>query len=209
MNIANNIVNEYLRRNASVISAGQDVEKKRAEIADLEKTIAAKKIEIDQINAKLSRAEIDMSLGYLSNDQFLELKRSIGEKETERANYGEVLAAQSSALVHIENVLETERRELGALFPKVAMGIKCQLSKEIIDAVGDKIETMVNAIIAAYGVFPASNLEALNEYRTQILKLVGEAFCNDLITDGNAPLNTLPNKFQARQHVEALVSRTA
>ncbi|MDO9162152.1 MAG: hypothetical protein Q8N35_16040 [Methylococcaceae bacterium] len=193
---------QYLHLKETSANISRTAEQKRAELGVLHKQVAELVAKIDALNVKVSKANADIAMGYLTSEGFMAIKREIAEKQTELPNYNEAIAAQASALELIEYQLMIANRELKGMLIKLAGGIKDKIAKDLSVEVGHKIELMVMGIVTANNRNP-SYFES--EDRNLLYGCIGEELCKNIFNEGTNSFNVLPDVFKAREIIDALI----
>jgi|GEM_PF-6064874 len=71
---------QYLHLRETSANISRTVEQKRAELGVLHKKVADLVAKIDALNVKVSKADADIAMGYLTSEGFMAIKREIAEK---------------------------------------------------------------------------------------------------------------------------------
>jgi chromosome segregation ATPase len=207
MNDLNFKKRDYLEAKGNADHFSEALQEKRSEVVELENELAEAKNDLQQLYIRLNTAHRDMAIGRLSTDQFMELKREIGEKESAIALLNEAFAAQKGAIELINADRYANRREQNEFLKRNAADLSGQFADEVAALAADQIRNLTYALVAARGKNRAFTNQERQRDREAVYLAIGEALCRRAFPNETASLDFIPDLLQAKQHIGDLIEQ--
>lgn len=209
MNDLNFKKRDYLEAKGNAEHFSEALQEKRSEVVELENELADAQNDLQQLYIWLKTAHRDMAIGRLSTDQFMELKREIGEKESAVALLNEAIVAQKGALTIINDDHKINRREQHEFLKRTAAYLSGQFADEVAALAADQIRNLTHALVAARGKSRAFTNHERQRDREAVYLAIGEALCRRVFPNETGSLDFIPDLLQAKQHVNGLIEQAS
>jgi len=190
----------YIAKKQEVEALNLTVEKKAAEIKQVEKSIAATISLINDLNARLITANKEKIFGRTSTEAVLSLKAELSEQQT-------ILDASNEELIPLAEELNLLQADLINL-RRSAAGLRKQLTNELIktcinDIPSDAIEPFKKLTFALLA--SKSN----NENPDDIYQVIGVEVCKKLFGEQSQFKAKLPSIVESKQKIDEMIDEAA
>jgi len=193
---------EYFQEKASIENLNNAIQEKGVEIDNIKQMIAEIKISVSNLNGKLKTVNTDMASGKLSTDDFVSLKREIGQKENDLTIYSDALTAQNTAADILRSNLTQANRALNIFRQRIAKDIYHKIPGEITETAGEQLRNLVYCILAEKD--PGDRYE-----ENDIYQKIGAELCKSIFGEINEFRAKIPNIFESRQRLDEIITELA
>lgn len=200
---------DFLTRKTELQTARQDEANKRNDIAKLNRRQQDIKLELDGLNKRLAQAGQAMANGDMTSDDYIELKRTIADKELESKAVGEALTMQTGALQMLVDHSLMLAERLSRQLDTVAGEVKQRALAATVAAGDQHLKTFALAVAAHHLSRHPFTLQEKTAQAELAYRIIGEELCKSVFADESEAWLFMVEPSRAKSAIEETISQSA